>query len=125
MQLFSNSFQVVSPSFSGAEQETKLKHSVDILAFSSAFCYAIVIPCCLLYLYGRQHVLLQKSRTTMARATGRGSLKVCVNRVLDPTDPTEHKASGNEELTRCLVASAAAYISVFYRGRVSPMHLDI
>ena len=61
----------------------------------------------------------------MACAAGRGSLKVCVNKVLDPTDPRDHKASGNEELTRWLVASAAAYISVFYRGRVSQMHLDI
>ena len=61
----------------------------------------------------------------MARATGRGSLKVSVNKVLDPTDPTDHKTSGNEEFTRHLVASAAAYISVFYRGRVSQMHLDI
>jgi len=112
-------FRKVMP-YINCHEETKLKHSVDILAFSSAFCYGILIPGCLLYLYARQHVLLQKSRTTVARATGRGSLKVSVNRVLDPTDPTDHKASGNptEEFTRSLVASAAAYISVFYRGRV-------
>ena len=121
MQLFAillYSFQFVFPSC--AQQETKLKHSVDILAFFTAFCYAIIIPCCLLYLYGKQHVFLQKSRTTVAIAVGHSTLKVSVNELLDPTIP---KKSG-KEFTRRLVAAAAAHISVLYRGRVSQMHLD-
>jgi len=96
-------------------EESKLKHSVDTLAFSSAFFYGIIIPCCLLYLYGRQHVLFQSNRTTVAIVADHGSLKVSVSKVLESTV----QKTGNVEFTRRLVAAAAASISVLCRGKVS------
>ena len=119
-----HSFLYRSPSFRGAYKESKLKHSVDTLAFSSAFFYGIIIPCCLLYLYGRQHVLFQSNRTTVAIVADHGSLKVSVSKVLDSLDSTVQK-TGNVEFTRRLVAAAAASISVLCRGKVFGMHLEI
>ena len=52
----------VLPSFN--QEESQLKTYADVVGFSSVFCYAIVIPLCLLYLYGKQHVVLRASRTT-------------------------------------------------------------
>ena len=40
-----------------SSKESQLKHQVDTLALACAFCYGIVIPCCLLYLYGKQHMV--------------------------------------------------------------------
>ena len=101
-------------------EESKLKHSVDTLAFSSAFFYGIIIPCCLLYLYGRQHVLFQSNRTTVAIVADHGSLKVSVYKVLESTV----QKTGNVEFTRRLVAAAAASISVLCRGKVSLRVVD-
>ena len=51
-----------------SSKESQLKHQVDTLALACAFCYGIVIPCCLLYLYGKQHMVLEVNRTrTVAR----------------------------------------------------------
>ena len=51
-----------------SSKESQLKYRVDTLAFGCAFCYGIVIPCCLLYLYGKQHMVLEVNRTrTVAR----------------------------------------------------------
>eukprot|EP00434_Breviolum_minutum_P016162 symbB.v1.2.014241.t1/scaffold1038.1/size142643/1 len=104
-------------------EDSQLKHSVDTLAFSSAFFYGIIIPCCLLYLYGRQHVLFQSNRTTVAFVADHGSLKVSVSKVLDSLDSTVQK-TGNVEFTRRLVAAAAASISVLCRGKVSLRVVD-
>ena len=101
-------FLYCSLSFCCAYKESKLKHSVDTLAFSGAFFYGIIIPCCLLYLYGRQHVLFQSNRTTVAIVADHGSLKVSLYKVLDSTV----QKTGNVEFTRRLVAAAAASISV-------------
>jgi len=101
-------------------EESKLKHSVDTLAFSSAFFYGIIIPCCLLYLYGRQHVLFQSNRTTVAIVADHGSLKVSLHKVLESTV----QKTGNVEFTRRLVAAAAASISVLCRGKVSLRVVD-
>ena len=46
------------------QEESQLKTYADVVGFSSVFCYAIVIPLCLLYLYGKQHIVLRASRTT-------------------------------------------------------------
>ena len=101
-------------------EDSQLKHSVDTLAFSSAFFYGIIIPCCLLYLYGRQHVLFQSNRTTVAIVADHGSLKVSVYKVLESTV----QKTGNVEFTRRLVAAAAASISVLCRGKVSLRVVD-
>ena len=95
------------------KQESPLKRYVDLVAFSCAFFWAIVIPCCLLHIYRRQHIILQASRTTVALATDEGSLKVSVSEVLG--------SNIQKEFARRLVAAAAAYIAVLYRGRVSRM----
>ena len=47
------------------KEESQLKTYADVVGFSSVFCYAIVIPLCLLYLYGKQHIVLRASRTTV------------------------------------------------------------
>lgn len=94
-------------------QESALKRHVDLVAFSCAFFWAIVIPCCLLHVYRRQDIILQASRTTVALATDQGSLKVSVSEVLG--------SNIQKEFVRRLVAAAAAYIAVLYRGRVSRM----
>ena len=47
------------------KEESQLKTYADVVGFSSVFCYAIVIPLCLLYLYGKQHIALRASRTTV------------------------------------------------------------
>lgn len=101
-------------------EESQLKHSVDTLAFSSAFFYGIIIPCCLLYLYSRQHVLFQSDRTTVAIVADHGSLKVSLYKVLDSTV----QKTGNVQFTRRLVAAAAASISVLCRGKVSLRVVD-
>ena len=46
-----------------SSKDSQLKHLVDTLAFGCAFCYGILIPCCLLYLYGKQHIVLEANRT--------------------------------------------------------------
>ena len=91
-------------------EESALKRHVDLVAFSCAFFWAIVIPCCLLHVYRRQDIILQASRTTVALATDQGSLKVSVSEVLG--------SNIQKEFVRRLVAAAAAYIAVLYRGRV-------
>ena len=48
-----------------SSKESQLKYRVDTLAFGCAFCYGIFIPCCLLYLYGKQHMVLEVNRTRM------------------------------------------------------------
>ena len=44
-------------------KDSQLKYRVDTLAFGCAFCYGIAIPCCLLFLYGKQHMVLEVNRT--------------------------------------------------------------
>ena len=56
-------FWLVWPSVN--KEESQLKTYADVVGFSSVFCYAIVIPLCLLYLYGKQHIVLRASRTTV------------------------------------------------------------
>eukprot|EP00434_Breviolum_minutum_P029498 symbB.v1.2.026084.t1/scaffold2508.1/size77433/4 len=98
-------------------QESQLKTYADVVGFSSVFCYAIVIPLCLLYLYGKQHIVLRASRTTSVAAFQMGHLTLCLNEVLG--SDTLKISRKEEDSTLRLVAAAAAYISVLYRGRVS------
>lgn len=57
-------------------EESELNTFVDVMGYSTAFCYGALIPFCLLYLYGRQHVVMRSSRTSVATCTGQGNLKV-------------------------------------------------
>ena len=129
-----------------SSKESQLKYRVDTLAFGCAFCYGIVIPCCLLYLYGKQHMVLEVNRTrTVTRSHWRWSCsfdflpaKICslwlftcaqVNAgyqgdlhlwLHDILGSTTKKISGKDDkFMRPLIAAASAYISVLYRGRVS------
>eukprot|EP00434_Breviolum_minutum_P040609 symbB.v1.2.036088.t1/scaffold5017.1/size46094/3 len=98
-------------------QESQLKTYADVVGFSSVFCYAIVIPLCLLYLYGKQHLVLRASRTTVVTAFQKGHLTLCLYEVLG--SDTMKISRKEEDSTLRLVAAAAAYISVLYRGQVS------
>ena len=129
-----------------SSKESQLKYRVDTLAFGCAFCYGIVIPCCLLYLYGKQHMVLEVNRTrtvtwwhwrwgcsfdflptkisslwlfTGAQVVAgyQGDLHLCLHDILGSTI---QKISGKDDkFMRPLIAAASAYISVLYRGRVS------
>eukprot|EP00434_Breviolum_minutum_P028219 symbB.v1.2.024965.t1/scaffold2399.1/size80101/1 len=103
-------------------QESQLKYRVDTLAFGCAFCYGILIPCCLLYLYGKQHMVLEVNRTRTVNAGYQGDLHLWLHDILGSTT---QKISGKDEaLTRPLIAAASAYISVLYRGRVQVQVVD-
>jgi len=104
------------------QEDSQLKYRVDTLAFGSAFCYGILIPCCLLYLYGKQHMVLEVNRTRTANAEYQGDLSLCFNDILGSKS---QKISGKDDkFIRPLIAAASAYISVLYRGRVQVQVVD-
>ncbi|CAJ1413508.1 unnamed protein product, partial [Effrenium voratum] len=98
------------------DKESSFKAKVDIVAYITAFGYAVVVPCCLLYLYARQHLLLRRSRMTTTFATHQDDLKVTLKPVLKSGKPTPEK---QEQWTRHTAASTAAYISLTFRGPLS------
>ncbi|CAJ1442445.1 unnamed protein product [Effrenium voratum] len=98
------------------DEESAFKAKVDMVAYITAFGYAVVVPCCLLYLYARQHLLLRRSRMTTTFATHQDDLKVTLKPVLKSGKPTPEK---QEQWTRHTVASTAAYISLTFRGPLS------
>lgn len=110
-------------------EPSELKTAVDLVGFSCAFCYAVLIPTALLYLYARQHVILGSSRTTVATvehavSTDQGKgLKVSlhdVRRTRRSEDlAVKAVADGSYESSRRLVAAAAAYIAVLLRRPVT------
>ena len=84
---------------------------VDAVAYGTAFCYGVVIPTCLLYLYVKQQVQTQQVRTCLAAALfGEKELNVSWQKIGYTDSKTETQ--------RHLVASATAYVSVLFRGRV-------
>ena len=84
---------------------------VDAVAYGTAFCYGVVIPTCLLYLYVKQQVQTQQVRTCLAAALiGEKKLNISWQKI-EYTD-------SEKETQRHLVASATAYVSVLFRGRV-------
>ena len=84
---------------------------VDAVAYGTAFCYGVVIPACLLYLYVKQQVQTQQVRTCFAAALiGEKELNISWQKI----EYTDSK----KETQRHLVASATAYVSVLFRGRV-------
>ena len=84
---------------------------VDAVAYGTAFCYGVVIPTCLLYLYVKQQVQTQQVRTCLAAALiGEKELNISWQKI----EYTDSK----KETQRHLVASATAYVSVLFRGRV-------
>jgi len=96
------------------QEESDLRNFVDRFAVFCVICYAIVIPCCLLYLYGKQHVALQVGRTTTVAGQQQGDLTLSLSEVLGSTQKTSQK----DQDIRRLVAATAGYISVLYHGRV-------
>ena len=94
--------------------ESNLKAFVDRFAVFYTICYGILIPCCLLYLYGKQHFALQEGRTTTVTGQQQGDLTLSLSEVLGSTQ----KASQKDQDARRLVAATAGYISVLYHGRV-------
>ncbi|CAJ1427947.1 unnamed protein product [Effrenium voratum] len=98
------------------DKESSFKAKVDIVAYITAFGYAVVVPCGLLYLYARQHLLLRRSRMTTTFATHQDDLKVTLRPVLKSGKPTPEK---QEQWTRHTAASTAAYISLTFRGPLS------
>ena len=63
-----------------SSKESQLKYRVDTLAFGCAFCYGILIPCCLLYLYGKQHMVLEVNRTRLVTRRPFSSFVCCQGR---------------------------------------------
>ncbi|CAJ1354305.1 unnamed protein product, partial [Effrenium voratum] len=98
------------------DEESSFKAKVDMVAYITAFGYAVVVPCCLLYLYARQHFLLRRSRTITVNATQEDDLKVTLRPVLKSGKPTPEK---HDQWTRHTAASTAAYISLTFRGPLS------
>ena len=84
---------------------------VDAVAYGTAFCYGVVIPACLLYLYVKQQVQTQQVRTCLAAALFREKELNISWQKIEITD-------SKTETQRHLVASATAYVSVLFRGRV-------
>ena len=95
-------------------RESNWKTFADRFAVFYTICYGILIPCCLLYLYGKQHFALQEGRTTTVAGQQQGDLTLCLSEVLGSTQKTSQK----DQDTRRLVAATAGYISVLYHGRV-------
>ncbi|CAJ1330203.1 unnamed protein product [Effrenium voratum] len=98
------------------DEESSFKTRVDVIAYSTAFGYAVVIPCCLLYLYARQHLVLRGSRTVTVNATQEDDLKVTLRPVLKSGNQVSEQ---HDQRTRHTVASTAAYISLMFRGPLS------
>ncbi|CAJ1336435.1 unnamed protein product [Effrenium voratum] len=90
---------------------------VDATGMATAFCYGVVVPGCLVYLYAKQHLVLLPGKSTVACAADHGDLEVWLvqTRGSSPDKLTLKHAT----ITRRVVAAAAAYISVLMRGRVS------
>ena len=84
---------------------------VDAVAYGTAFCYGVVIPTCLLYLYVKQQVQIQQVRACFAAALFR-------EKELNISWQKVEIADSKTETQRHLVASATAYVSVLFRGRV-------
>jgi len=102
-------------------EESELNTFVDVMGYSTAFCYGALIPFCLLYLYGRQHVVMRSSRTSVATCTGQGNLKVCLSEVWENEQSSEKDLAISE---RRLVAATAAYVSVLLKGKVGVQLVD-
>ncbi|CAJ1336434.1 unnamed protein product [Effrenium voratum] len=90
---------------------------VDATGMVTAFCYGVVVPGCLLYLYAKQHLLLLPGKAIVALATDHGDLEVWL--VQTTSSSPDKLTLQHGTITRRLVAAAAAYISVLMRGRVS------
>ncbi|CAJ1391037.1 unnamed protein product [Effrenium voratum] len=90
---------------------------VDATGMATAFCYGVVVPGCLIYLYVRQHVVLLPGQETVALAADHRDLEVCL--VQTRSSSPDKLALKHATFTRRLVAAAAAYISVLMRGRVT------
>ncbi|CAJ1449552.1 unnamed protein product, partial [Effrenium voratum] len=90
---------------------------VDATGMVAAFCYGVVVPGCLLYLYAKQHLLLLPGKATVAWAADHADLEVWL--VQTTSSSPEKLTLKSAAITRRLVAAAAAYISVLMRGRVS------
>ncbi|CAJ1391040.1 unnamed protein product [Effrenium voratum] len=84
---------------------------------AAAFCYCVVVPGCLIYLYVRQHLVLLPGKEVVALAAEHGDLEVWL--VQTKSSSPDKATLKHATFTPRLVAAAAAYISVLKRGRVS------
>ncbi|CAK9047892.1 unnamed protein product [Durusdinium trenchii] len=91
-------------------------HYVDAIGFGAGFCYGVVIPCCLAYLYAKQHLALRPAKLTIAQAADQRDLEVWL---VDSKGSSREKMFVKEGvLSRRVVAASAAHIAVLMRGRV-------
>ena len=103
-------------------KESQLKYRVDTLAFGCAFCYGIVIPCCLLYLYGKQHMVLEVNRTrTVTRWHWRWgcSFDFLPKKIIVPCDfsPAPRLMLGTRAICTCGSMTFSAPRPKRYQGR--------
>ena len=90
---------------------------VYVVGYFTALCYGVVIPSCFFYVFSRQYLVLQNSQMTgSAAAHLSGDLRICLYEIRGKS--TEKVSRKDENFTRRLVATAAAYISVLVRGPV-------
>lgn len=103
------------------QPETELKRYVDAVGYFCRFCYGIIIPSCLLYLYVRQQVLLQPSRTVLAssRIESEEVMTLHLHEVRGSVQPLEEEAAA-----RRLLSFASAYVAVLKRGQVQLALVD-
>jgi len=109
-------FRQVMPSIF-CNEKSMWNSFVYVVGYFTAFCYGVVIPSCLFYVFSRQYLVLQNSQMTgSAAAHLLGDLRICLYEIRGKS--TEKVSRKDENFTRRLVATAAAYISVLVRGPV-------
>lgn len=104
------------------QNSSPVKTLVDVVAYVGTFCYGMVIPLSLLYLYARQHMILKSSRMTVACASQGDNLKVYLYKLRECA--LAKVPNKDDRFTRCLVASAAAYVAVLFHGRARVWLVD-
>jgi len=108
-------FQEMMPSFKCSERATE----VWGVFLVTCFCYAILVPCFLLYLFAKQHFVLRSNKLCVSCS----NLKMLEEKELHfeqiPTEEDSQLAELKDELLeRRLVAAAVAYAAVFLDGEV-------
>jgi len=89
-----------------------MKFLVDIIGYSCAVGYAIVIPTFMLYLFHRQRVALRSSRMITAAAARDGDLKVFLHEVQGST--TERISRQDRLLLSVRLLYMANSLHVYY-----------
>ncbi|CAK9090057.1 unnamed protein product [Durusdinium trenchii] len=93
---------------------------VDTMGYVSAFCYGVLVPCALAYLYARQHLALLPGKMMMAPSVKDGNDGALEIRLAELSSCSWEKMLVKDQegtLKRRLVAASAAHIAVLIRGR--------